>query len=562
MLAVEIELLGGRYAATAHNDRSQAEWPPHPARFYSALVAALHDNDPVDADERAALLWLEEQSPPALDVDLSVSEHVGRRTVRSVFVPVNDVTLFGKLETDIRSDEARLEELERRESREAVSSALRTLRKKVAKKQAELQAFIGAIDSLPSKDSLRQAVELLPERRNRQERTFPVVVPSDRTVSFIWPDADPGHHREALRRLCDRVTRLGHSSSLVRCFVTDTHRPITLVPSASGDCVLRTVGQGQLARLEAAYERHRGVDPRVLPARPQRYGTPKAPRVELPRTVFSDEWIVFERIDGDRPLSSRGIDFAQALRRALIEVHGTETLPMILSGHGQDGAKATAPHVAFVACPHVGHEHADGSVQGLAIVPPQSMSEEARRALMQLLASLERQAKPEDDFAVQLGTVPEAGRRKLSMRLRRVEVSLKRALAPARWCRAAQRFITATPIALDRHPGRLRSNVDRTAHKAAAEAEASVADACERVGLPRPSSVSISFAPLLPGAQHVRDFAPWPQRAGQFRRARVHADIVFPQLVRGPLLVGAGRYFGLGLCLPVALESVTRGAPQ
>jgi len=32
---------------------------------------------------------------------------------------------------------------------------------------------------------------------------------------------------------------------------------------------------------------------------------------------------------------------------------------------------------------------------------------------------------------------------------------------------------------------------------------------------------------------------------------RVHADIQFAAPVRGPLLLGAGRYFGLGLCLPV-----------
>lgn len=65
MLAIEIELLTGRYAATAHNDRGRGEWPPHPARFYSALVAAFHDNDNADQAERAALLWLEQQDARA-----------------------------------------------------------------------------------------------------------------------------------------------------------------------------------------------------------------------------------------------------------------------------------------------------------------------------------------------------------------------------------------------------------------------------------------------------------------------------------------------------------------
>jgi len=78
-----------------------------------------------------------------------------------------------------------------------------------------------------------------------------------------------------------------------------------------------------------------------------------------------------------------------------------------------------------------------------------------------------------------------------------------------------------------------------------------VADACERVVGVRPDSVEVSLAPLLPGAQHVRAFLPWPGQPGRTPRVRVHADVRFEMPVQGPLLLGAGRYFGLGLCLPV-----------
>jgi CRISPR-associated protein Csb2 len=120
-----------------------------------------------------------------------------------------------------------------------------------------------------------------------------------------------------------------------------------------------------------------------------------------------------------------------------------------------------------------------------------------------------------------------------------------------RWCRSSTRFITATPIALDKNPGNLRSNQDGTARKAALEARRSISDSCLRVVGVQPVSVEVSLAPLLPGAQHVRDFLPWPGRPGRTPRVRVHADIRFEECVRGPLLLGAGRYFGLGLCLPV-----------
>lgn len=555
MLAIEVELLTGRYAATQYNDRSRAEWPPHPARFFSALVAALYDREPVDKCEEDALRWLEEQPAPQLDVDLQVSEEVGRRQVHSVFVPVNDVSLVGDPEAELRKAREQLAELERSEQTDEVKAQVKKARKAVGREEKKLAKFLDSQQAAPrnpSKEDLKRGTALLPERRNRQERTFPVVVPERSSFAFLWPEAEPAEHLEALRRLCDRVTRLGHSSSLVRCVIVERSIEPTLVPYKFGEHVLRVVGPGQLERLEEAYKRHQAIDPRVLPAHPQRYGEPGREDPRRPRSVFTDTWIVLERIDGSRPLASRAIDLAVALRRALIENHGQENLPAVLSGHDATGERASHAHLAIVPLPWVGHDHSDGSVQGLALITPRSITSDEREALMRLLAKWETECgDKDDDYAIELGTPSDLGR-PLQIRLRRVEVPNKATLHATRWCKASRRFITATPIALDRHPGNLRSNVDRTAHKAAAEAASSIEDACERIGLPRPSDVSISLAPLLPGAQHVRQFAPWPPQPGRARRARVHAEIVFPEAVCGPVLLGAGRYFGLGLCLPIA----------
>jgi CRISPR-associated protein Csb2 len=262
--------------------------------------------------------------------------------------------------------------------------------------------------------------------------------------------------------------------------------------------------------------------------------------------VFTDDWILYERRGGARPLSSRGVDLARALRAALLEAHGSDGgLPSVLSGHGADGGRSERPHVAFIACPFVGHEYSDGSVQGCAIVLPREIEETDRHKLMRLIAAWEKRASRN-------GLVEVAGDGLPALLLARVQSSEKQSLSPSRWCRTSSRFITATPIALDRHPGNLRSNSHRTAHRAAIEAQRTIAEACERIGLPRPVSVEISLAPFLPGAQPVRAFRPWPNRPGRFTRMRVHADIRFGQAVRGPVLLGAGRYFGLGLCLPVA----------
>jgi len=553
MLTIEVELLAGRYAATAYNDRSRAEWPPHPARFFSALVAALHDNEPVDAIEREALLWLERQPPPSLDVDLDVSEDIGRRRVLDVFVPVNDVSLVGDVERPLRVVRDAVVSLGTAPKTPENDRDLKKAMEAVEKEEEKLAAFLAdqqEIDAAPSKMALATASALLPDRRTRQVRTFPVVFPARSCFAFIWPEDAQVDLRTALDGLCARVTRLGHSSSLVRCAIIKHTITPTLVPDDDGDEVLRVVGAGQLERLEREFDRHQGVEARVLPALPRRYGRSRAKRdTAFAGSTFSEEWIIFERVGGARPLSSHGTDLSRSLRDALFEQHGSRTLPSSLSGHRGDGSPAEDTHVAFVALPFVGHEHADASVQGCAIVMPRGLAAPEREALLRLIAAWERDRAGDSDGTMELagGTLP-------PMKLRRVDLSAKVTLYPRTWCRPARRFVTATPIALDRNPGNLRSNQQGTAHKASIEAQRSVAGACERIGLPRPISVEVSFAPLLAGAQPVHSFLPWPGRPGRTVCVRVHADIRFAEPVCGPVILGAGRFFGLGLCLPVSSE--------
>lgn len=530
MLAIEIELLMGRYAATSHNDRSRAEWPPHPARFFSALVAALYDREPVNHSERDALLWLEQQKAPSLWVDLE--SQVARRQVQDVYVPVNDVTLG--LDTAIRDAEKTLQQ--------ADSAAKR---KKAESKLAAARSAPNAVETRPSDKDLETAIALLPERRTRQVRTFPVIIPETATFAFLWQEADATRHCAALDQLCARVTRLGHSSSLVRCSIVDRDITPTLVPGDDGTLTLRVVGPGQLKRLDDAFAIHRGLENRVLPSRPQRYRLASTIAVASPaaESVFSTEWIIFERVGGSRPLSSRTTDIARALRAALLEQHGEKGMSPTLSGH-QDNGPTNQAHVAFVPLPFVGHEHADGAVMGCALVLPRQFPASDRETLFRLVAKWEKERSEHGRLTLGGGSLP-------PFIIRRVDVPAKIALDPLRWCHASTRFATATPIALDKNPGNLRSNQDGTAHKAALEAQQNIAAACERIVGVRPVSVEVSLAPFLPGAQHVRQFLPWPGRPGRTTRVRVHADIRFADRVSGPLLLGAGRYFGLGLCLPV-----------
>ena len=170
MLTVEVELLGGRYAATAHSDRGRAEWPPHPARFFSALVAALHDRDPLDAAERAALLWLEAQEPPALDVHLESNDAVGRREVRDVDVPVNDISVVGTTDPESGVREARntVDRIANDAQTPATKRAAKDAQAALAKEEAKLAKLVRAqqqVDPEPTDILLKATTALLPDRR-------------------------------------------------------------------------------------------------------------------------------------------------------------------------------------------------------------------------------------------------------------------------------------------------------------------------------------------------------------------------------------------------------------
>ena len=90
---------------------------------------------------------------------------------------------------------------------------------------------------------------------------------------------------------------------------------------------MRVVSEGQLERLEGAFKKHRGVEPRALPAVHQPYALEDAERVLTPATSVFGEWIVLREIPSEygRRLGvklSKTEDIARALRGALLSHAG------------------------------------------------------------------------------------------------------------------------------------------------------------------------------------------------------------------------------------------------
>jgi CRISPR-associated protein Csb2 len=570
MLALTIELLSGRYAATAYNDRTRGEWPPEPARLFSALVATWADDEPRSSEgeaELAALEWLEQQVPP--EVLASPIEHAGVRDVAPVFVPVNDVGVVAAPERE------RLDEAEAAVAAAVEGAAKAKAQKELQKVQRKWEADTAKAIAAPAKFGKHDgaaAEKVLIERRTRQPRTFPCATPVHPVIGFVWPELEaPAPVRGALERLMARLVRVGHSSSQVRGAVASAGEVAELATRVSsylpddtgGDLVIRWVGAGQTRRLCRAFDQHRETAPRVMPARFVRYrsGATRPRQAETPRSVFGGDFIVLARTSGPRLPITSIVGLARQVRHVLMRF-ADQPVHESISGHRADGPASEQPHLAVVPLPVVTGPHADGALIGIALVLPRGLDEAARTAVMRAIARFEEASRTEDvvdapELPILLGDTG-------TMKLRRdVWGEERRAtLRPTTWTRPARRWGSATPIALDRNPGDLHDPDPARRRAAFDEATASVIEAVRRIGLPAPIEVDVLRSCVLPGTAKPAHHPRFPIDRRRPQRVLVHARLVFGEPVAGPVLVGAGRYHGLGLFLPMDHGDGERGGER
>ena len=552
---IEVNFLTGRFVATSHNDRRQPEWPPHPARLFSALVATWADADEPDVNERVALEWLESQAAPAI----SASQAVPRKRL-PYFVPVNDASIISPSWYKRRAESISRLALQLDDELATSGGELTKKSLQIEKKLIRDRNVDAQIGSVGNTNPV-SAAAMLPDQRKKQERTFPSVTPNDSRVTFVWDVMVPDEMADTLDGLLRRVTRLGHSSSLVSCLLIATASAkaasITFRAGEGHRDDIRGIRRGQLAELERRFARHQGNTPRALPYtkvsyQPVTKATQQALAEYRPNTA--GQWIVFEFVPGSRSFPiTRAVNIATVMRAAVLH-YAEEPIPEALSGHLVDGTPTTRPHVAFLPLPYVGFEHADGRLLGIGVSVPDTMDNNARRALYQAIGNWEAAASKAGNDALKL-TMGENG----LIRLRRQRgITTLISLRSEAWNRASCRWVSATPIALPRHPGRLGS-ASRTAQaKAWASAEESVAQACEHIGLPKPRSVEVSLIPFLVGSQPVTRFPSFSQKGRDgrpVRRQLLHAVLEFERPVAGPLMLGAGRFFGLGLMRPAPIRT-------
>jgi CRISPR-associated protein Csb2 len=533
MFALGIRYLTGYAVATDVSNRQRAEWPPHPARVFMAMAAA-HFETGEDPDERAALEWIEQAGEPTVCAGEALP-----RDVVQYYVPVNDM--------DVPRNPAKLKS-----------------------------------------DKVRPAMVIIPQfRTNKQPRTFPCVrVPHDdhgepAAVYLIWPHATPDQHiRAALERLCGEVIRIGHSSSLVQMWVEDNPPSPTLLPDDLGAERLRIISGGTLKTLVSSYNRDaidewaelqeqianaKGKSKAALKQNlTERFGD-REPRSLRP--VIS-RWVGYRRMSEEsRAEVARGAFDANLLVlnieegpviglestwQLLTAMHKTilkhcDPAPEWLSGHQPDGSPSQEPHLALMPLAFVGRDYADGHVMGLALAFPGNIEPRDRGPALRKLF-YDDNGEPKE-IILKLGI----GRWSL---LRETRPTPPVTLQVSTWTEPREIWATVTPIVLDRHPKAERAK-DR--QQWSLEVAEIITESCERQGLPRPVGIDVDKTSWFRGAPRAvagkgSEFPLMPVKPGQPARQQVHAWMQFDQKVQGPLLLGAGRYRGYGVCRPLKKE--------
>lgn len=356
--------------------------------------------------------------------------------------------------------------------------------------------------------------------------------PRSQVVRYLWNvDASDAHLRN-LRMRAARIGYLGCSDSPVRVQVETTQNDIppddarVFAPDPSGTVPIGVPVPGRLAALDTAFDewsadgKSRSVGRYQFPAlvTKVRYRPPRPvsqPRAEG-RIVAS---LVLRPAVSGRRVSA----VAEAFKAAVLDRYPADRseLPAVLHGHGFEGSGYDLAR--FLPLPDVGHAHASGRILGAALWLPSEADDAVAGVVRDVVHSITELA----------------GR---GFRVRTEAWNSQRRPRPARpdrWQGPSRRWATVFPAVHERHVPLSLDELRRW---------------CEHAGVPEPVEFRHSRVPLISGAVSLAPSE--AHRPGRPGKPYCHIELVFPEPVVGPIVIGSGRQRGLGLCAPVDSRSV------
>lgn len=493
-LALSIHLHDERYHGVA-------EWPPAPARAYQALVSAAAVGATLPGAAADALGWLERLGPPVI-----ATPRARKGQSLGLFVPNNDADA--------------------------------------------LDGDLGRIGEIRTKKAV-----------------LPRLLETRAPFLYVWPIPERSAEASRVVELADGLYQFGRGVDMAWAVATvcDDDAASRLLDSHPGDVLRPTSGEGGVAlacpkpgTLESLVARHRetrhrlrvegmGKEAKMLFAQPPKprfvevtYGASAVRFAYDLRHPLREEKLVHWASTRVVALVERLRDGAAERLRTALPARVAE-VDRVLIGRKPDGSNAgpASDRVRIVPVPSIGHEHADQAIRRVLVIAP-STSPIHPRDIDWAFSGLELWSA--DTGEVQLVVTPTDDRQMVE---RHYET-------PAR------AFRTITPAALPAPASRRRiaSARRREDAKSAEEriAEESQAGAAVRTALRHagfrldPSEIRVQREPFDTKGARVELFDVPPR----FPKERLwHVQVTFREPVRGPIVIGDGRFLGLGCMTPI-----------
>ena len=463
-------------------------WPPSPARLFQALVAGAARGATLNPSAVAALTWLEELPPPRI-----AAPHATPGRTFIPFVPNND------------------------------------------------------LDAVSGDPSRRHEV-----RVGKPTRSF--LFDADQPLVYCWeiPGDAPGDAR-AVCEIADQLYQLGRgidpawaAAAILESEEAESllfeHPGILSVPAGRGDWPCP--GPGTLTSLmkrhAAGLNRFSGVPGN----RPELQGFVQPPKPWFRLVNYDARRRVLDYdLRGDEGFAPRPLHAVYAVATSLRDgaaARLSQALPELAGdverfvvGRGA-GASDLNRRIRIIPLPSIGTEHTDPSVRRVRIeVPPACPI-------------------PLDDLRWAFDGLqardPETGERWDGRLLSAEDTGMSE-----RYCGKARVFRSVTPVALPamhtrahRELPRGSGSLRRMEHQHACTA---VRQALRHLGeRTRPEVVTVRREPFQARGLRAESFASGSRFPA---RSLWHVEIQFPAPVEGPLVIGNGRFCGLGLMAPV-----------
>ncbi|MGW7128855.1 type I-G CRISPR-associated protein Csb2 [Streptomyces bobili] len=389
-----MHLLEPLYQASG-SQPGRAEWPPHPARLFCALVSVADLDDPV---EEAALRWLEHQPAPLIRVPPQTAEAV---TARSAWVPTNAVA----------KEPGHAVLPGRTNGGSPKSWPQRVLR------HPEV-AFVWEVEP---PQSVRTVLEAIAAR-----------------VPYFGRAT--GHALLSAQTSPAREDKGDGEADFVEW------QPLQQDDPVKAGSTLRVPYAGYLQRLRAAFDAQQPAWQQAQSLRyrvrggdsPAEVGQDRGPYRDLVTFAFSPGIAV----DPGYTLAVTAALRAAVMSRLEKAGHDVRAMPQV---HGHKEKNDQGRLCAYLGLPFVGHMHADGMLRGVAIALPHDLSLLHRRALLGVLLHF--------DGGMRRLTVPKMGA-PLNLSYVKPTASVLKTVQPHNWTRPSRVWTTALPMVLDHFPKR------------------------------------------------------------------------------------------------------------